>query len=874
MTRIWIATALLAGSWLLGLDYIQPAHPLVWLVALAVATALLSGFPIRWPSRRQMTVAVILLLPPVWMMPLPYKSIPLLLAVGLGLQLAPIIPLWPRKLGQGAAAAAGILLIQSLVLEVYTLMTARSHELPSLLAGLSGVVARLLRIDATRDGSTIAMRSMQEMHRFAATWELLLDPATVCFFSGGLAALALLCCGLLPRGNRRNCWLRGSLVLLGVTLAWVPLRVALMLSLVLHRALCANAITASNVADVLVNAWVHMALLAGPALLAARLIRRPSVPEDEECLGNSDQPNLAAPHWWAATSAPLLFGLGIVVLVVLWYFDPVGGPKAGRVMFVERHSTWEPTTEPYRTTVYGEAGSYNYGAIFEYCGQYYEMSQLLESEAIDDKTLKQCDTLVIKTPTERYTKDEVASVVRFVRRGGSLFLIGDHTNVFNMNTYLNDMARHFGFTFRNDLLFRVGTPYKQKYRPPVVAHPIVQHVPEMDFAVSCSIDPGRDAGRMIIRSTGLWNLPPAYQESNYHPQAEYRSVMQYGAWCQLWSTCHGNGRVVAFADSTLFSNFCVFQPGKRELLMGMLEWLNHHSSLDRFGTWLLVLVPFSVLGVALIALSVWRGRSQDGAWMLFAAVGLAAWTVGAMAIITYNSWAMPRPEPERGMAERSMAHVVIDRTVSEVPLFTGAFADDGAGKGYGMLEQWIPRVGNFISRREGAEAFIGDGLVIICPTRSVSESYRDRLVRFVSSGGKLLVVDSLDVEGSTANSLLRPFGLASNHDIEPSDEATLTLEGSELTTALQAACEITGGEPLASLAGRTVAARVNYGEGTVTAIGFGSLFNDASMGHHWLLDPDADTLNRYEVLYALLRAALPAGPAPPQNATLPPAPSP
>ena len=347
---------------------------------------------------------------------------------------------------------------------------------------------------------------------------------------------------------------------------------------------------------------------------------------------------------------------------------------------------------------------------------------------------------------------------------------------------------------------------------------------------------------MIVRSTGLWNLPPAYQESNYHPQAEYRSGMQYGAWCQLWSTCHGRGRVVAFADSTLFSNFCVFQPGKRELLMGMLAWLNHHSSLDRFGAWLLVLVPFSVLGVALIAFGVWHTRSQDAAWILLAAAGLAAWTVGAIAIVTYNGWAMPRPKIEHEVPARSMPHVVIDRTVSEVPLFTGAFADDSEGKGYGMLEQWIPRIGNFISRRTDAEAFMGDGLVILCPTGSVSKTYRDGLVRFVTSGGKLLVVDSIDVEGSTANSLLRPFGLASNHNVEPSEETTLTLVGSDRTAVLRAACEISGGESLASLAGRTVAARVNQGEGTVTAIGFGALFNDANMGYHWLPDPEADTL--------------------------------
>ena len=263
---------------------------------------------------------------------------------------------------------------------------------------------------------------------------------------------------------------------------------------------------------------------------------------------------------------------------------------------------------------------------------------------------------------------------------------------------------------------------------------------------------------MAIRSTGLWSLPPAYNESNYHPQAEYRSDMQYGAWCQLWSTSHGAGRVLAFADSTLFSNFCVFQPGKVELLTGMLQWLNHGSVLDR--TWVKVplLSAGMLAGLALLAGGWWLGRAAGGGWLVLIAAGMASWTAGWLAVAEVQRRALPLPENLR-----PLPWVVIDRTLSEVPLFTGAFADDKQGNGYGMLEQWIPRVGNFTAQREGDAAFQGDGLVLICPTRSVSAAFRDRLLRFVEAGGKLLVVDSLELENSTANSVLWPFGLASDH---------------------------------------------------------------------------------------------------------------
>ena len=69
---------------------------------------------------------------------------------------------------------------------------------------------------------------------------------------------------------------------------------------------------------------------------------------------------------------PLLVGVGVAILVGAFLWVPAGKARGGRVMVVERHSTWEPTTEPYGTEVYGEAGSYNYAAAYDYCGQYFD----------------------------------------------------------------------------------------------------------------------------------------------------------------------------------------------------------------------------------------------------------------------------------------------------------------------------------------------------------------------------------------------------------------------------------------------------------------------------------------------------------------------
>jgi hypothetical protein len=231
---------------------------------------------------------------------------------------------------------------------------------------------------------------------------------------------------------------------------------------------------------------------------------------------------------------------------------------------------------------------------------------------------------------------------------------------------------------------------------------------------------------------------------------------------------------------------------------------------------------------------------------------LAGWTVAAAVAIGISRASAPIPA-----VERPMKHVAIDRTLSDVPLFTGAFEDNKEGLGYGMLEQWIPRVGNRISRETGPGVFEGDGIVIICPTGSVRDEYRQRLVQFVESGGNLLVFDSPDVEGSTANDVLWSFGMSSSNAMANQITGNLTWPGAEGVPELQlsACCYVSGGQPIARIGDVPVAAQVRHGAGTVTAVGFGSLFNDAAMGTHWLQEPTSDTRTIYEVLYHVLRVA-------------------
>ena len=315
---------------------------------------------------------------------------------------------------------------------------------------------------------------------------------------------------------------------------------------------------------------------------------------------------------------------------------------------------------------------------------------------------------------------------------------------------MNDMTRSFGFIFRDDLLFgTAGWPYDEHYEAAPTPHPAVQHVPWFDFAVSCSIEPGWSWGRAAILQTGLWNMPPDYHMSNYHPVPQHCPEMRCGAFIQAWTTRYGKGRVMAFTDSTIFSNFCLFQPGKINLLLDMVEWLNHGSAWIDPAPWL------GLLGLIVLVAGGWIARAGQRPGSCCWPASCADGRLGELASGAVQRRAEPLPP-----VLRPQLCVVIDRTASRVPLAQGAFNEDKEGLGFGLLEQWISRLGCYTVRANDAAALAGDALVVICPSRPVDPAFCDGLARYVDGGGRVLVIDSPENANSTADSLLRPFGLS------------------------------------------------------------------------------------------------------------------
>ncbi|MDR3120600.1 MAG: GldG family protein, partial [Clostridiales bacterium] len=275
-----------------------------------------------------------------------------------------------------------------------------------------------------------------------------------------------------------------------------------------------------------------------------------------------------------AVAASAVFALSCTAF--FGFHDP-GREKAGRVLVDEYHSNWEWTDEAYDESWFGERSGYNYYCFYEYIGKFYETRR--NTGRITPETLSETDVLILKTPTEPYDDAEIAAVTAFVEGGGGLYMLGDHTNVFGTDANLNQIAARFGLRFRYDCTYELTSGSLSEYEAPaLLPHPVVSHLPHFLFATSDTLETGWLTEDVIV-GYGLKNLPADYSQLNFFPADTNTGAVEFGAFIQCAALPYGKGRVLAFTDSTVFSNFWMHMKGKPELLLGSLEWLNRENVL-------------------------------------------------------------------------------------------------------------------------------------------------------------------------------------------------------------------------------------------------------------------------------------------------------
>ncbi|MCD4726218.1 MAG: GldG family protein, partial [Pirellulales bacterium] len=549
------------------------------------------------------------------------------------------------------------------------------------------------------------------------------------------------------------------------------------------------------------NPLYHTLASLPPVLLAGRMlgekgVRKPATERD------------------TSTGSILLTMLSLALIgFALVYQDP-GVPGRGRILMDEWHSDWEWSTEPMDTVHYGSRTTYNYHGMVKLLQQYYDVQ--IHQSPLTATALTEIDVLILKTPTRPYAPEEIELVLQFVEQGGGLYIISDHTNIFGMSSYLNEITQRCGFTYNYDTIFDITSTDDQLWeRTAPLRHPVVEHLSHYRYLTGCSIRPGRlFAVPMVGLSAGSDLLN--YSSNNFFDNHPPRADMRFGPMIQLVALHQGKGRIVGFTDSTTYSNFAMFWSSRLAHLLGIIDWLNRRNGFPV--GWL-----SGWLGLLLLIGLAWRRRLQ---WRVLLLTAVPAFVLAALSARLLQLQAYPLPEKiQPGPC------AVLDTTASRIhlPLKNKLPVEDPLNMETGYI--WLYRTG--LLPQLGSAAILPEEKlrVVINPRGEWSAERCDTIRKFLVDGGTLLVLAMPGRFEPGINMLLGEYGLKLNDD-HFSDQLLTGLRRSDQVW-VDDVCTVSGGQPLHWLENNLPVSTVhNVEQGVIIISGLGECFNNSNLGRY------------------------------------------
>jgi hypothetical protein len=727
MRWLWASVVLCSMFWLNAVYIFTPPWPgSIWLVILAI---LLAGAGLRSVAVKDVHPVWLAGLIPigvaVWTLPGSYALPAILVGAGLLLLAAARMSKHLAWVGLPVGLVGLMLSVQMACLPVLYMVSARVHDVRWLTPLFYGL-ARIFEPQASLSEGRLIIHYVNDNFQFLTRPESLgLIPGALIFAAG---------CVALATGKR---FVRSILSLLVLVVGYSILRYVFLIFLTVR----------TNSAGVF---WLPLpvALSYIPLALALFAVGRPKHLRGERGF------KLARARGLVVYPAAALIAAAVFAIVGFFAYQDAGIRKQGRILIDELHSDWEWTTLKYDTQWYGRKSGYNYYCLADYLNHHYTVEATRDS--LLPPLLSHYDVVMLKTPTSPYGESEINALVDFVRNGGGLWLIGDHTNVFGTSTYLNAVAARFGLRFRYDSTYDLRTMALSRYsRPPVFAHPTVAFLPMFLFATSCTMECPFISENMIL-GYGLKAMELDYARTSFFPRRTENSY-GYGLFVQQGGVKYGKGRVAGFTDSTCFSNFFMFIPGKPELALATVEWLNRLNRFAWVNGALLAAGLLSLAGSILLLRRLARPE-QAGVAGVVALWAVAGFLGLALAIVVYDghvrrAYGLPQPHTD-------FTRVAFESEHSTFTLPTMGLTKYPAVSLH-TFYVWTQRLGLVPSYESSLEDALARGnlVVVANPTVPLDEPELKSLDSYLEAGGRLLViVDPLN-QGDAEAELLADLGV-------------------------------------------------------------------------------------------------------------------
>lgn len=573
-----------------------------------------------------------------------------------------------------------------------------------------------------------------------------------------------------------------------------------------------------------------------------------------------------------AYSLPILLLLLAFSIAMSCFFFGFSRQQEETIILVDEiHSKWESTLKEFNRQEFGMMAENNYYKFLEYISHFHKTFVVTDGKqnssvkgviTLHEKTLNKrlFDSfqgkrviLILKCFTKYPTEEEVNTIVQFVKNGGNILFIGDHTDVFFMDTYINKVSKRFGIEFVTNAVYVATGGWPVTDRRNMRYHPVTQYMDRFVWATSDTLRLSGKAFPLIFSPIASYTDKANYYNNYFFGDTMFKPENPMGIHAIMAASEYGKGKVVAWSDSTCFNNGLMFTVDKRGFLSGVFSWFSHSGYIN----------PFPAVAVVILIILIWyflRFRINLN-WLLplWLIVGI---TVGWLTAIGLNNILYQPQKPQIPLPSK----ILLDESHKPATSLTMGNMDQLLGEN--SYERFFYHLGrckyypeiNYRyrltkTRIQGVEGSRGQGstkttsynsrssatacLIIITPRAGFSKEEKKDIAAFVKNGGGLLLIEGARFDATTINQVANTFGLHFRRD--PHTFIGLT------KTFLVNPTFVEGGKSLLVYQDIPIISWAEYGKGLVLAIGDSGMFSNKGVGLYservvWMMNDMIESL--------------------------------
>lgn len=362
------------------------------------------------------------------------------------------------------------------------------------------------------------------------------------------------------------------------------------------------------------------------------------------------------------------------------------------------------------------------------CVNMFGFEHSVKRGAITQADLESVDILLAINPQKQWTRDELNHVRAFVRRGGALLVLGDHTDIVGSLNSLNQLTSPYGIRFN----FDSGYPCRQGWDECLLFLPHrinagLRHSHETIISVGATLALNDQAFPIILGTYGFSDHGfRANRQGSYLGNYQYDAGEQLGDVVLVAAAQCEKGKVLVFGDTSPFQNGAT--PSTYSLFMNnIFAWLTEEYSPPVFG----IGHSLFMAAVAICVFVSFCKLEKKTSAQIFASVTILSISM-VIAAALYELQSAPLPWTP--VAERPVA--LVDRSlVPDYPM-TGP-RPDGIGGLLMNLQRngFLPLISHSIRSTTDAAKL----QVLIRPKKTLSKSEIISLLNYVDDGGVVLL---------------------------------------------------------------------------------------------------------------------------------------